>query len=99
MKEERFPHTRKTLRGRRLQVAEGGSFGAAEESTATGVRRAKRRDSRTEDRGRPALTSPRGLSAPPPGRAGLGAEARASVGAQGEDWRRKHSLKGLVHHG
>ena len=31
---------------------------------------------------------------------GLGAEARASVGLQGEDWgwRREHSLKGLVHH-
>ena len=36
MKEERFPHTRKPLRGRRLQVAEGGSFGATEESTAQG---------------------------------------------------------------
>ena len=31
---------------------------------------------------------------------GLGAEARASVGSQGEDWgwRREHSLKGLAHH-
>ena len=100
MKEERFPHTRKPLRGRRLRVAEGGSFRAAEESAATGVQRAKRRDSRTEDRCRPALTSPRGLSAQPPGRAGLGAEARASVGSQGEDWgwRHEHSLKGLAHH-
>ena len=26
MKEESFPHTRKPLHGRRLQVAEGGSF-------------------------------------------------------------------------
>ena len=50
VKEERFPHTRKSLRGQRLWVAEGGSFGATEESVATGVRRAKRRDSRTEDR-------------------------------------------------
>ena len=60
------------------------------------MRRAKRRDSRTEARCPPALTSPRGLSAPPPGRAGLGAEARASVGSQGEDWgwRREHSMKG-----
>ena len=60
------------------------------------MRRAKWRDSRTENRCRPALTSPRGLSAHPPGRAGLGAEARASVGSQGEDWgwRREHSLKG-----
>ena len=72
MKEERFPNTRMALRGQRLRVAERGSFGATEESTATGVRRAKWRDSRTEDRCRPALTSPRGLSAPPRGRAGAG---------------------------
>ena len=72
VKEERFPQTRKPLCGRRLRVAEGGSFGATEESAATGVRRAKRRDSRTEDWCRPALTSPRGLSAHPPGRAGAG---------------------------
>ena len=72
MKEEKFPHTRKPLRGRRLRVAEGGSFGTTEESAATGVRRAKRRDSRTEERYRPALTNPRGLSAHPPGRVGAG---------------------------
>ena len=72
MKEERFPHTRKPLRGQRLWVAEGGSFGATEESTATGVQRAKRRDSRSEDRCRVALTSARGLSAKPPGRVGAG---------------------------
>ena len=59
MKEERFPRTRKPLLGQRLRVAEGGSFGATEESAATGVRRAKQRDSRTEARRRPALTSPR----------------------------------------
>ena len=96
MKEERFPHTRKPLRGRRLRVAEGGSFRATEESAATGLRRARWRDSCTEDRCRAALASPRGLSAHPPGRAGLGAEARASVGSQGEDWgwQREHSLKG-----
>ena len=100
MKEERFPHTRKPLCGRRLREAEGGSFGATEESAATGVRRAKRRDSRTEDRCQPALTSPRGLSPHPPGGQGLGAEAQASVGSQGEDWgwQREHSLKGLVRH-
>ena len=85
MKEERFPHTRKPLHRRRLRVAEGGSFGATEESAATGVRRAKRRGSRMEARRRAALTSPRGLSAPPPRRAGLGAEAPALVGSQGED--------------
>ena len=100
MKEERFPRTRKPLRGQRLRVAEGGSFGAMEESAATGVRRAKRTDSRTEDQCRAALSSPRGLSAHPPGWAGLGAEAPASVGSHGEDWgwRREHSLKGLAHH-
>ena len=50
----------------------GGRFGAMEESAATGVWRAKRRDSLTEDRCRPALTSPRGLSAHPLEGAGTG---------------------------
>ena len=96
MKDEKFPHTRKPLRRRRLREAAGGSFGAAEECTATGVRRAKRGDSRTEDRCRPALTSPRGLSAHLPGWAGLEAEAWASVRVQGEDWgwQHEHSLQG-----
>ena len=40
----------KPLRWRRLRVAEWGSFGATEESVATGVWRARRRDSHTEDR-------------------------------------------------
>ena len=74
-KEEKFPHTRKLLPWWRQGVAGGwgrGRFGATEESAATGVWRAKRRDSRTEDRCRPALTSPRGLSAHPPGWAGAG---------------------------
>ena len=53
-------------------MAHGGSFGATEESAATGVRRVKRWDSRTEDRCRPVLTSPRGLSAHLPGRVGAG---------------------------
>ena len=47
-----------------------GSFGATEERAATGVWKAKRRDSRTVDRCRPALTSPRGLSAHPLGGCG-----------------------------
>ena len=72
MKEERFPHTRKPLRGQRLRVAEGGSFRATEESAATGVRRAKRRDSRMEAWRRAALTSLRGLFAHLQGRAGAG---------------------------
>ena len=50
----------------------GGRFGATEESAATGVQRAKWRDSHTEDRCQPALTSLRGLSAHPPGRVGAG---------------------------
>ena len=100
MKEERFPHTRKPLRGWRLRVAEGGSFGTTKEGTATGVRRAKRRDSCTEDQSQAALTSLRGLSGHPPGRARLGAEAPASVGLQGEDWGWlcEHSLRGLAYH-
>ncbi len=95
VKEERFPHTRKPICGWRLRVVEGESFRAAEESAATGVRKLKRRDSRTEDRCQPALTCPIGLSAPQPGRVGLGAEARASIRAQGEDWgwQREHSLQ------
>ena len=74
----------------------GGSFGATEESAATGVQRAKRRDSHTEisaDQHSPAweaclLTRQDGW--------GLGAEAWASeVGSQGEDWGwlGEHSLK------
>ena len=50
MKEKRFPHSRKPLRRQRLRVAEGGSFGATEESATTGVQRAKWGDSRMEDR-------------------------------------------------
>ena len=71
MKEEKFPHTRKPLHWQSQRVGQGGSFGATEE-TATGVQRAKRRDYRTEDRCRPALTSLRGLSAHPPRRVGAG---------------------------
>ena len=72
MKEEKFPRTRKPLHWQRLQVVEGGSFGAMEESAATRVQRAKRRDSHTGDRCRLALTTLRGLSAQPPGMVGSG---------------------------
>ena len=73
MKEERSPHTRKPLHWWRRGVGrEGESFGATEETAATGVRRAKQRDSRTEDRCQPALTSPRRLSAQLLGRVGAG---------------------------
>ena len=50
MKEEKFPHTRSPFTGRD-RGWQGGSFRATEESAATGVRRAKWRDSRTEDGG------------------------------------------------
>ena len=72
VKEKKFPHTRKPFLGQRLRVAEGVSFRATEESAATGVQRAKWRDSHMEDRCQPALTRPGGLSAHPPGRAGAG---------------------------
>ena len=70
VKEEKFPHTRKPLHWRGW--CGRGSFGASEESTATGVWMAKWRDPHKEDRCQPALTSLRGLSAHPPGRAGAG---------------------------
>ena len=74
----------------------GGSFRATEESTATGVQRAKQRESHTKDQCRLALTSLRGLCVTWRGRWGLGAEARASeVRSQGDDWDwlSEHSLK------
>ena len=97
MKEERFPHTRKPLRGQRLWVVEGGSFGATEESTATGCRGqneeipAQRISADQHSPAREACLLTRW-----DGR-GLGAEALASeVRSQGEDWGwlREHSLKG-----
>ena len=74
---------------------QGGSLGATEESAAAAVQRAKQRDSRTEDRSWPALTSPRGLSAHPPG-VGGDWELRLGLRSQGEawGWLREHSLKG-----
>ena len=75
----------------------GVSSGATEESTATGVWWEKRRDPRTEDRCRPALTSLRGLSAHPLGQVGAGRWGSGFGGqTPGEDWGwlREHSLKG-----
>ena len=96
MKEERFPHTRKPLRGRRLRVAEGGALEPRRRAQQQGCRGqsgeipAQRLGAEQHSPAQEAcLLSRRG------GR-GLGAEARASVGSQGEDWgwRREHSLKG-----
>ena len=45
MKKEMFPHTRKPLHCWGQGLGVGGSFGTTEESAATGVQRAKQRDS------------------------------------------------------
>ena len=96
MKEERFPHTRKPLRGRRLLVAEGGSSEPQRRAQPQGCGGqsgeipAQRIGADQHSPAREAcLLTRRG------GR-GLGAEARASVGSQGKDWgwQREHSLKG-----
>ena len=90
MKEERFPHTRKPLRGRRLQVAGGRR---AQEKGCGGKTGEIPTQSTGADQHSPAreaclLNRRDGL--------GLGAEAEASVGFQGEDWGwlREHNLKG-----
>ena len=96
MKEERFPHTTKALCRQRLRVAEGeaseprrraqpqGCGGQSGEIPAwrTGA------DQHSPARDACLLTHQGGR--------GLGAEARASVGSQGEDWGWlcEHSLKG-----
>ena len=100
MKEERFPHTRKALRGRGLRVAEGGA--------SEPRRRVQPQGCRGQGGGIPAQRIGANQHSPAreacllthQGGRGLGAEARASVGSQGEHWgwRREHSLKGLAHH-
>ena len=100
VKEERFPHTRSPFAGgdcgwqrgeaseprRRVQPQ-----GCGGQSGEIPVRRigAEQHSAAREA----CLLTLRG------GR-GLGAEARASVGSQGEDWGwwHEHSLKGLAHH-
>ena len=96
MKEERFPRTRKALHGRRLRVAEG----EASEPWRTaqpqgcggqsGEIPAQRLGADQHSPAREACLLTR------QGGRGLGAEARASVGSQGEDWGwwHEHSLKG-----
>ena len=99
MKEERFPHTRKPLRGRRLWVEEGeaseprrraqpqGCGGQSGEIPARRIGADQHSPAREA-----CLLTHRG------GR-GLGAEARAlEVGLQEEDWGwlREHSLKGAI---
>ena len=97
MKEEKFPHTRKTLHGRRLRVAEGGA--------SEPRRRAQQQGCRGQSGEIPAQKIGADQHSPAReaclltrwGRLGLGAEARASeVRSQGEDWGwlHEHSLKG-----
>ena len=102
MKEERFPHTRKPLCGRRLRVAEGGASeprrrvqqqGCGGQSGEIPTQRIGA-NQHSPAREASLLTCRGGW--------GLGAEAWASeVRSQGEDWgwQREHSLKGLVCHG
>ena len=100
MKEERFPHTRKPLRRRRLRVVEGGASEPGRRAQQQGCRGqsgeipAQRIGAEQHSPAQEACLLTRW------GGRGLGAEARASVRSQGEDWgwRREHSLKGLVHH-
>ena len=100
MKEEKFPHTRKPLRGRRLRGAEGGASKPRRRAQPQGCRGqsgeilAQRIGVDQHSPAREACVLSRR------GGRGLGAEARALVGSQGEDWgwRREHSLKGLVRH-
>ena len=100
MKEERFPHTRKPHRGQRLQVAEGEALEPRRRAQPqkcggqSGEIPAQRLGAEQHSPAREACLLTR-----QDGR-GLGAEARASVGSQGEDWGwwREHSLKGLVRH-
>ena len=72
MKEEKFPHTLGSPFTGGDGVWVGGTFRATEESAPTEVQRAKQRDSHTEDRCRPALTSLRCLSAHQLGWVGTG---------------------------
>ena len=97
MKEERFPHIRKPLRGQRLRVA---GWGEASELW----RRAQQQGCRGQSGDIPAQRMGANQHSPAReaclitrrGGQGLGAEARASVRSQGEDWGwlHEHSLKG-----
>ena len=97
MKEERFPHTRKPLRGRRLQVAEEGA--------SEPQRTVQQQGCGGQSREIPAQRTGANLHSPAReaclltcrGGRGRGAEAQTSeVRSQGEDWGwlREHSLKG-----
>ena len=94
MKEERIPHTKKPLHRQRLWVAEGGALEPRRRVQPQGCRgqsgeippQRKGADQHSPVRESYLLTRWGGW--------GLGAEARALVGSQGEDWgwQREHSL-------
>ena len=96
VKEERFPQTRNPLRRWKLRGAEGGA--------SEPRRRAQQQGCGGQSGEIPAQRigadqhSPAREACLLPGRGGrgLGAEAQAAVGSQGEDWGwlREHSLKG-----
>ena len=101
MKEERFPHTRSPFAGRDCGWRRGEASEPQRRAQPQGCRGhsreipAQRLGAEQHSAAREAcLLSRRG------GR-GLGAEAWALVGSQGEDWgwQHEHSLKGLVCHG
>ena len=83
MKEEKFPHTRKPLRGQRLWVAEGEPRRRAQQQGCggeSGEIPAQRIGADQHSPAREAYLLTRW------GGWGLGAEAQASVGSQGEAW-------------
>ena len=100
MKEERFPHTRKPFTG-----GDGGWWGG---EASEPRRRAQPQGCGGQSGEIPAQRIGAEQHSPAResclltrrGGRGLGAEARALVGSQGEDWGwlREHSLKGLAHH-
>ena len=87
-----FPYTRKPLSGWRLWVAERGSFGATEESAATGVRRAKRRDSQHRGSVPTSTHQPERLVCSP---AGMGAGWELRLGLQRSDPRERTGVGGV----
>ena len=98
MKEEKFPHTRSPFTGRdrgwgeasepRRRVQQEGYRGQSREIPTQGI---------SADQHSPAQAA---CVLTRRGGRGRGAEARASVRSQGEDWGWlcEHSLKGLVRH-
>ena len=100
MKEERFPHTRSPFAGGDCGWQRGEASEPRRRAQPQGCRGqsgevpAQRLGAEQHSPGREACLLTRG------DRRGLGAEARAAVGLQGEDWgwQREHSLKGLVRH-